>query len=188
VAERRSSNGARGEGRGGVTGWLAEASDAIVSVFFPSSCRICDRLPSSASRVPICEECLSSFEPVPNLVCEICGRPLPALALKEGEAFLCPACQEKTYAFDRARSFAVYADAVVRAILLLKFEQIEPLGAWFAERLAEVVSGGGERLAADVVVPVPLHRQRERERGYNQAALVSKPLAKDCGCLTKRCC
>ncbi|MCU1315927.1 MAG: phosphoribosyltransferase [Candidatus Acidoferrum typicum] len=66
----------------------------------------------------------------------------------------------------------------MRAILLLKFEQIEPLGGWFAERLAEVVKTEGDRLAADVVVPVPLHRERERERGYNQAALISKPLAK----------
>ncbi len=159
-------------------GWLAEIRDALVSVFFPSGCRICERLLTSASRVPLCEECLSSFERVPNIVCEVCGLPLPGLARSEGEPLLCPACQERTYAFDRARSFAVYQNAVVRAILLLKFEQIEPLGAWFAERLAELVRDGGDRLAADVVVPVPLHRERERERGYNQAALLSKPLAK----------
>jgi ComF family protein len=94
------------------------------------------------------------------------------------QPLLCPACRDKTYAFDRARSFALYEETVVRAILLLKFEQIEPLGAWFAERLAELVSAEADTLAADVVVPVPLHRQRERERGYNQAALLSKPLAK----------
>jgi ComF family protein len=91
---------------------------------------------------------------------------------------ICPACQDKTYAFDCARSFAVYQGALVRAILLLKFEQMEPLGAWFAQRLAELANIEGEKLAADVVVPVPLHRDRERERGYNQAALISKPLAK----------
>jgi predicted amidophosphoribosyltransferase len=72
----------------------------------------------------------------------------------------------------------LYKEAVVRAILLLKFEQIKPLGAWFAERLAELVSAEGDGLAADVVVPVPLHRERERERGYNQAGLISKLLAK----------
>ena len=55
----------------------------------------------------------------------------------------------------------VCADAVVRAILLLKFEQIDPLGDCFAERLAEVVRVEGDRLAADVVVPVPLHRERD---------------------------
>jgi competence protein ComFC len=47
-----------------------------------------------------------------------------------------------------------------------------------AERLAELVSAEADRLAADVVVPVSLHREREQERGYNQAALLSKPLAK----------
>src|SRR5260370_21748249 len=175
AAARRG--GVRGWFRHG-WGWLKEVGDALVSVFFPSGCRICDRLLTSASRVPLCEECLSSFERVPKVVCEVCGRPLPGLTRKEGEPLLCPACQDRTYAFDRARSFAVYQEGVVRAILLLKFEQIEPLGAWFAERLAAIVNAEGDALAADVLVPVPLHRERERERGYNQAALLSKPLAK----------
>jgi competence protein ComFC len=166
-----------GQTRHGI-GWLAEISDALVSVIFPSACRICDRLLTSASRVPICRECLSSFERVPSIICEVCGRPLPGLTPKGGEPLLCPACQAQTYAFDRVRSFAVYVDAVVRAILLLKFEQIEPLGVWFSERLAEMVNVDGGRFSADVVVPVPLHRKREKERGYNQAALLSKPLAR----------
>ncbi len=180
-----SSSGRAAVRRGGVRGWiehgrglLGETSDAIVSVFFPAGCRICDALLTNASRVPICEECLASFERVPSLLCEVCGRPLPGLTRKEGEPVLCPACRDRIYAFERARSFALYEGAVVRAILLLKFEQIEPLGAWFAERLAELVNAEGAALAADVVVPVPLHRQRERERGYNQAALLSKPLAR----------
>jgi predicted amidophosphoribosyltransferase len=103
---------------------------------------------------------------------------LPGLTRGPEQALLCPACPEGTSAFDRARSFAFYKEAVERAILLLKFEQIEPLGAWFAERLAGVVNAEGAKLESDVVVLVPLHRQRELERGYNQAALVSKPLAK----------
>jgi hypothetical protein len=55
--------------RGGVHGWLAEASDAIVSVFFPARCRICDKLLTQASRVPLCEECLASFEAAPAAGC-----------------------------------------------------------------------------------------------------------------------
>jgi ComF family protein len=94
---------------------------------------------------------------------------------------LCPVCQDKTYAFDRARSFAVYKDALVQAILLLKFEQVGPLGVWFADQLADVARSGGSALVADVVVPVPLHRERERERGYNQAALISRPLSRKLG-------
>jgi ComF family protein len=173
VADGPSSSGAAAERRRSVHewrepwGWLAEVSDAIVSVFFAAGCRICERLLTTASRVPICEECLLSFKRVPNIVCEVCGRPLTGMTRKEGEPLLCPACLDRIYAFDRARSFALYEAAVVRAILLLKFEQIEPLGLWLAERLAELVSAEGAAPAADVVVPVPLHRERERERGYN---------------------
>jgi len=48
---------------------------------------------------------------------------------------------------------------------LLKFEQIEPPGARFAKRLAELRSAEEDTLARDVVLAVPLHRERERERG-----------------------
>jgi predicted amidophosphoribosyltransferase len=44
--------------------------------------------------------------------------------------------------------------------------------------LAEMVDADSALLSADAVVRVPLHRQREKERGYNQTALLSKPLAK----------
>jgi len=63
--------------------------------------------------------------------------------------------------------------------MLLKFERMEPLGRWFAERLVEVAKR--EAIGVDIVVPVPLHRQRERERGYNQADLIAKPLARRLG-------
>jgi competence protein ComFC len=163
-------------------GWLAEARDAVVSIFFPAGCRICERLLTRASRVPICDECLASFVPLTENVCEICGRPIQSTTLQDTGQNRCPICrkkpgeQERTYAFDRARSFAAYDGPLVRAILLLKFERMEPLGAWFADQLAEVVNSQG--LHADVVVPVPLHRDRERERGYNQADLIARPLAK----------
>jgi ComF family protein len=164
--------------RRGARGWLAEASDAIVSVFFPAGCRICDKLLTRASRVPICEECLASFEAPPEKKCELCGQPLAAMTAVKAGPFVCHACQQKTYAFDRARSFGIYDGPLVRAILLLKWERIEPLGSWFAQRLAEIARREVELLAGDVVVPVPLHRDRERERGYNQAGLISKPLAR----------
>jgi ComF family protein len=158
--------------------WAGAAGDALISIIFPGDCRICGALLVDARRVPICDQCLGSFQRVPQPYCGICGRPLPGLTHREDEPPLCPACHDKTYAFDRALSFAIYEGALVQAVLLLKFEQIEPLGRWFAERLAGLVESEGEGLSADVVVPVPLHRDRERERGYNQAALLSKPLSK----------
>jgi competence protein ComFC len=167
--------------RSGVRGWLAEAGDAVVSVFFPAGCRICDSLLVRASRVPFCEECLGSFAAPRAKSCEVCGQAIVSMAPNEEGGLVCRVCQQKTYAFERARSYGIYDGRLVRAILLLKWERMDPLGAWFAERLAEIVLRESGKLAADVVVPVPLHRDRERERGYNQAGLISKPLARRLG-------
>jgi ComF family protein len=62
--------------------------------------------------------------------------------------------------------------------VLLKFEEMDPLADWFADRLAEAVRLAFQELQADVVVPVPLHKDRHRERGFNQTELLSKRLAK----------
>ena len=168
-----------------VGAWMSGAGDALVSVLFPAGCRLCERVLVHASTVPICEECLGSFPSLGGAACETCGQPLAAWSLggtreeHAAEGLVCPECQSREYGFDRARSYAIYKAGLVRAIVLLKFERVEPLGRWFAERLAEVVRREG--IAADVVVPVPLHRQREQERGYNQADLIAKPLARKLG-------
>ena len=165
--------------------WLSGAGDALVSVLFPAGCRLCEQALLRASTVPICEACLGSFAALGGAVCETCGQPLAAWSLGAGgkeqapDGVVCPECQTREYGFVRARSYALYKAGIVRAIMLMKFERIEPLGRWFAGRLAEVAKR--EKVAADVVVPVPLHRQRERERGYNQADLIAKPLAHKLG-------
>jgi ComF family protein len=67
---------------------------------------------------------------------------------------------------------------MVRAVVLLKHEPILPLAGWFAYRLAEVFRRDAALGQGDLLVPVPLHPDRQRERGYNQAELIARPLAK----------
>ena len=161
--------------------WLLEASDAVISVLFPASCRICEKALTQASQVPICETCLASFKAPPEKKCDICWQSIVGLTSSEDTPLLCRCCRERKYAFERARSYGIYEGALAKAILILKWEKMEPLGKWFAGRLAELARSEGEKLAADVVVPVPLHFDRERERGHNQARLISKPLARKLG-------
>ena len=81
-------------------------------------------------------------------MCRECGVPIDSVSGDEdsdgdgpGELFedVCLGCRSEKFRFDRARSFARYQGSLVRAIVLLKFEEMEPLGDWFADRLAEVV-------------------------------------------------
>lgn len=110
-------------------------------------------------------------------MCTICGRYFPSGVPAEVQEPKCQLCRREVYSFDRARSFAIYENEAVKAITLLKYEAIAPLGDWLAERLAEALTRQPNLFAADVVVPVPLHPTRQKERGYNQAELIARPLA-----------
>lgn len=155
-----------------------ETWDALVSLALPAACRICEATLDTASRVPICRECLGSLRPLSGLLCEGCGRPFVSGVAATARRPLCHLCRRDVYAFTLARSYGVYDGAMVRAVTLLKYHAVMPLGGWFATRLAELVARQPQAFAADVVVPVPLHPSRLRERGHNQAELIARPLAR----------
>jgi ComF family protein len=90
-------------------------------------------------------------------------------------------CRRGLYDFDFARSYAAYTSAAVGAIVLLKYHEVTPLGSWLADRLFELAARYPEVAAVDAVAPVPQHATRLRERGYNQAELIARPLARRLG-------
>jgi competence protein ComFC len=156
-------------------------SAAVASLCFPAGCRLCEELLTDARRMPICDHCLSQFQAILPGYCKICGLPATFDPEFPKETPYCADCQQRRFGFELARSYGYYQGTLSRAVVLLKHEQIEPLGRWFATKLTEVVRAQGERMKADVIVPVPLHRQRSRERGFNQVDLVGRPLAKRLG-------
>ena len=169
---------------------LRTAIDALAAVFVPAPCRICGTTLLNASRIPICGLCPASFPPIEQPRCDCCAWPfLAAVAAVAGVGAAgvtagteaaqpcCRLCRDGYDAFDRAHSYGVYNDALHHAIRLLKNEEVTRLGDRFAARLAEIVAREGEALRADVVVPVPLHPDREGERGYNRGELIARPLA-----------
>jgi competence protein ComFC len=112
---------------------------------------------------------------------QCCGRPFLSEFVTEASSPLCRLCRVGFYSFERARSYGVYDDALSRAVVLLKYEGVKRLGGWFAAQLAEMVLRGGDDWRVGLVVPVPLHVDRLRERGYNQAELIARPLAQRLG-------
>jgi len=157
---------------------VAALTGAVASILLPAGCRLCDQLLASASRLPICDACLSGFAPVPPGSCDLCGQPYAFDPEFPKDRACCRDCELHRFGFNLARSYGLYDGDLVRAIILLKREEIEPLGRWFARQLAAIVRREGERLAADLIVPVPLHRQRARERGFNQVDAFGRPLSR----------
>lgn len=168
--------------------FLKDAIGALTSVLFPAPCRICGQILLNATRIPICDDCLGSFEKIVEPMCQCCGRPFASTVSADAKQPLCRLCRVNFFAFDRAHSFAIYNDPLFEAIMLMKYEEVSSLGTWFAARLAEVLRERVGGWQADAVVPVPLHRARQRERGHNQAELIARPLAKAIGAAVKSRC
>lgn len=154
--------------------------DALASLLFPAPCRICAQILDTGDRIPFCRACLGTIDrELPEPLCDRCGRPIVSVAVLGGISKpQCHLCRHGVYDFDFARSFGAYTPPMARAVLLLKYGDVAPIGAWFARHLVEVVKRQPQEYAADAVVPVPLDRGRLRERGYNQADLIARPLAR----------
>lgn len=160
---------------------LRNAVDAVASLAVPAPCRICEETLTTASPVPVCSPCLERIPRLQDPLCTCCGRFFPSGVPASIAQPLCQLCRRNTYAFDRARSFAIYEQETVKAITLLKYEAIAPLGRWFADRLFDLAASSASTRSVDAIVPVPLHPTREKERGFNQAELIAQPLARRLG-------
>jgi len=139
--------------------WLWSSLDLL----FPPICAGCDQ-----RGVHWCDNCSTQTKEIKPPICVICGRPM-------GEYELCHRCSSKTQHFNYLRSWALHEDPVREAILRLKYRHDISLGVILAEPLVELVDDIGWDI--DLVVPVPLGVARLRERGYNQAILIARPIA-----------
>lgn len=125
----------------------------------------------------MCASCLQAFRLIAPPFCSKCGRPTqPAAGVT-----VCLGDRCRPLHFVRARSAAVYEGPVREAVHALKFARQRRLAEPLGELMAEVAVRDALLSESHVVVPVPLHRTRMRERGFNQAELLARPVARRLG-------
>ncbi|MFZ4396467.1 MAG: phosphoribosyltransferase family protein [Kiritimatiellia bacterium] len=151
----------------------AEASVAVLDLVFPRDCAGCGRA-VDRPHGHVCWECFRSIELRATGLCRQCGLTIEGQTVHD---FVCSACRDHEPAFEMARSASRFS-GVVREML----HQFKYGGAtWLCQDLADLLHGCvlGHYAAeeVDLVVPVPLHGQKQRDRGYNQAALLAAALA-----------
>jgi ComF family protein len=148
--------------------WALAALDLV----FPARCPACDATLADDRRDPFCGGCWRAIRRIAPPRCDRCGRPLPTV---DADADLCGACATDPPAWDWARAAAEYAGPLRDAIHALKFRGRRALARPLGDLVVEACRG---TFPSDVaaLVPVPLARDRERERGFNQAALVAARL------------
>jgi ComF family protein len=152
--------------------------DGVLNLIYPETCFLC---PAPLSRRQDCGVCGSCWEKSVALKikpprCPSCG--LPFQNFEADSEHLCGDCMQQMPPYAGARSFGHYTEELSRLIQGLKFQGRRNLVALLAPLLAGVFSESWDREDFDLIVPVPLHRKRKRERGYNQSELLARSLAR----------
>lgn len=146
---------------------------AVASLFYPALCAACHAPVTRGDYV--CQNCLDKAQRIIAPFCAKCSEPFSGAI--DGQ-FTCGNCAHRSLAFDAAVS-AYRSRGVVRFIILqLKYNRQLHLRHPVAEWLQEAMNDA--RLSQrpfDLIVPVPLHPARFRERGFNQADILAKILA-----------
>jgi len=165
----------------------------ILNLVYPSPkpCLLCGRPESEPGRIGLCAGCQQAIAESRRgtAICSKCGKFLecgggsaggpnsadgPRVPVAEG---LCRDCRNGGHPFEIARAVGPYEGVLKEGIEKLKFSGCRELGIPFGRLMARVVASDPGFVPTDLVVPVPLHRERLRERNFNQAELLATALA-----------
>lgn len=151
---------------------------AILDLILPPKCLKCSQRVDSAHN--ICPECWKNITFITDPKCFICGLPFDIETNNEKILFnesLCGVCEKGGRSFDRAVSALRYDDESRKMIISYKHQDRTEYAKYFAKLLEQA----GKELFdnVDIIIPVPLHRNRLITRRFNQSALVSHALARE---------
>lgn len=124
----------------------------------------------------ICDDCKDKVMLVKKPSCLKCGRPIYS-----NEAEYCEECEKKKHLFYKGISAYVYSDIVKKSIYRFKYSNRRYYAKTYGEMIAKEFLSEIKRWDCDVIVPVPIHRNRYKKRGYNQAEILAKELSKYIG-------
>jgi len=136
--------------------------ELVVDSFFPRRCVGCGRLGGF-----FCPECLGKLPRLSPPLCPNCGRP-------QASGIVCPDCWQRQTEIDGIRSLLRFDEIIRKAIHQLKYRNLKAISPCLAELLADYLRSNP--LPGEVLICVPLHPRRLRERGYNQSNLLAREL------------
>ena len=143
---------------------LSKYLRTLLDWVFPPICAACGK-----EGEIFCAECLGAIIPIKQPTCRYCSLSLA----KPG---ICTRCLEGDHPYTEVVSYAVYSGSLRSAIHAMKYQNNFWLGELLSRHMIALLKD--KNWPIDVVMPIPLSEERLEERGYNQAALLSKPIAK----------
>jgi ComF family protein len=149
------------------------AAQGLFATLFPADCRFCRAPLTAISRLPVCQACLEAIRPISGQTCAVCGERLFSPHFTADDA-LCGLCRRAAPPFAKAAAYGSYDGGLRELIHLLKYDRVRPAASVLGRMLAEVAAGLSGQFQTALIVPVPLHASKVRQRGFNQAEEIAR--------------
>ena len=154
---------------------MKEILTGIADLIFPPRCITCGVVLKEHGPLPFCPQCTAGIHFIRSPLCPRCGIPFP---VTEGEDHLCGECLVTRRPYAVARAVGLYDETLLTAIHLFKYRGRIGIGKVLGKIMADFAGGMWDMNVFSVIMPVPLHRKRLRERGFNQAVILARQIAK----------
>ncbi|MFA6216931.1 MAG: ComF family protein [Candidatus Omnitrophota bacterium] len=149
---------------------------SLINIIYPKLCLVCKRKLAPKAKSLVCGECGRKIRKNLPPFCHRCGRQLKAPYIAKN---ICVPCLKKKLHFDRAFSPCVYEGSLKELIHDFKYKNKQYLGATLSTFMIDFINEYHIPMdVIDLIVPVPLHKTKLREREFNQAQVLSTYIAK----------
>ena len=145
--------------------------EKAVNLVYPRRCPVCDDLVPIEDGL-ICKECVLKIKYIKTPKCRKCGK-----QLYDENVIFCMDCEKKKHNYDFGYALYDYR-SMNRSIYRFKYNKRSEYAKYYAKDICENLGRELKELHADALIPVPLHQSRQVMRGYNQAEVLAKELAK----------
>jgi ComF family protein len=153
---------------------LREWSEAALAFVYPPVCQLCGQHRAGAPEGYVCEHCWEKVRFVQPPCCDRCGLPF---AGEITAAFECANCRDMELHFTSARAAVVANDFMLEVIHRYKYNRERWFEPFLVELLLRQAVPALRAISLAGIVPVPLHPVKRREREFNQAEQLARPLA-----------
>lgn len=117
-------------------------------------------------------ECIKKITCIEGSICMKCGK-----QLDDNETEYCSDCARKNFVYKRGVAAFAYSDVMKKSMYAFKYNNRREYARFYAKMLCEKHGNTIKSWNARVLVPVPLHKSRQRKRGYNQAGVLAGQLS-----------
>jgi ComF family protein len=145
----------------------------ILDIIYPVRCPICSEIVIPKGEL-VCSACKDKLQYIHEPRCKKCSKPIELV-----EKEYCSDCQRKNFHFDRGFAVWVYDDAMRHSIANFKYHSKKEYAKFYIGEMVQHYGMVIKRLAPDVIVPVPIHRSKHLDRGYNQADLLARGFGRE---------